>query len=507
MLKRLAAGNIAAMLTMLVNIAAQILVVPIFLHFWSANIYGVWLALVTTMSLVTLADVTHQDYIGFESMKLKHNDRLGRSALISDAIPVIFLTGIVQLLAITFIIKFGLLNSIFHINKENKFEIDSVSYSIIYLVILWVSYQNFSGILVRVLASLGYFATGAWWGLLNAVVVAVGPAIAAASGAGLVGAALVQVAATVIVNTFIYMHYYKILKIEGIVLTKPNLQSGLKRYLHSLILTSANIIEFLQQAGFRLIILPLIGTQRLVQFSTHRTIANVAQQGISTLINPTVPELMRFIVEKNSEKVSAVMFGMSYVTIVLICPGFVFLQLIVEYIFKMWTMGKVEFDPIAFASISGAVMILCLSQPSRAIIRGNNLVTSQALVSAIVGILLIILSFCLVRQYGVRGATYVLLVAETIRSALNISIATIWLKRARIQISSRITLISSILVLVTILSVFIMGYDRDIKFTTFFAYFIIWGLLNIAMWKAAPSGVREVVLNLFRKNRPKSVSI
>ena len=480
------------MSAMLVNIVVQLALLPVYLKFWDTERDGLWLVLNATTTLLALVDTTHQDFVGYECMRRPAQDLEARSRILSDAIPVIVIMGLVELALLAMVLASPLAHLLFNAPKSAGL-VQAFRLSLFGLMVVWAASQNFAGTIGRVLGSVGHFATGAWWGVIIMIATNAAPALAVTLGAGFTGAATTLGVTTVAIDLLIYRHYFIIMKREGLAFARPDLRAGFARYRRALVLSLAAILEFMQQTGFRLVLLPLLGVVRLVQFSTLRTVANVAQQGVGTLMNPTAPELMRFIAGKEEDKSATVLVGMIFATVIIICPGMIVLQLVAQLLFTVWTLHKVPFDAAAFGVLSATVLVFGLSQPSRAIVRGNNLVAAQAAVSLATGLILAATAILATRSYGVLGAACALLLAELVRSGSNIVISARWLKRAGLSFPTGAMAGAGLFVAMTIATILAMAMAPGLKLILTLAYAPLWLAMNLLFWRLIPEPSRALI--------------
>jgi len=164
-----------------------------------------------------------------------------------------------------------------------------------------------------------------------------------------------------------------------------------------------------------------------------RTGANVALQGLSTITNPMMPELMRFLREKDQNKTAASFDTIWLVIIVVMAPFIIFLQKIMPSAFVVWTQGKVVFNPALFAVLSISVLVYALAQPATAVVIGNNLIRSQVMISIVTTAILITGLLVLIPLSGIFGAAVSLLAAEISSAILFLLVAKKWLKQNQLQ--------------------------------------------------------------------------
>ena len=73
---RLISGSAASWAQIAVNMASQIVLVPIYLSYWDAETYGVWLAVQGIMSVLSMLDLGHQNFLAYEFLRLGSSDRV-----------------------------------------------------------------------------------------------------------------------------------------------------------------------------------------------------------------------------------------------------------------------------------------------------------------------------------------------------------------------------------------------------------------------------------------------
>ena len=142
-LRRLASGNLATMSAMLVNIVVQLALLPVYLKFWDTERYGLWLVLNATTTLLALVDTTHQDFVGYECMRRPAQDLEARSRILSDAIPVIVIMGLVELALLAMVLASPLAHLLFNAPKSAGL-VQAFRLSLFGLMVVWAASQNFA---------------------------------------------------------------------------------------------------------------------------------------------------------------------------------------------------------------------------------------------------------------------------------------------------------------------------------------------------------------------------
>jgi O-antigen/teichoic acid export membrane protein len=342
------------------------------------------------------------------------------------------------------------------------------------------------GLIGRALAAFGYFPRTAWWGVVAATMTATAPIIAVMMGADLMITSLVLVIGAGVYTIPIYLDFFKLLKKEKIGFVKPSLSTGYTNFRKSLPLLGKSLFENVRQQGVRLILTPLSGPVGLVAFSTMRTGANVALQGLNTIVNPLVPDLMRFLHARDQSRTESAFATIWILVIAIMAPGIVILQALIEPLFVLWTQNKVSFDPLLFAFLSFGVLIYAVVQPAMAVVIGNNLTKTQLALTALAAIIVFGVLILLVPILGIVGAGAALLLAE-ISAAMGYKMyAKRWLKQNGLKWPSRafhIAMAALVIAAVSLGGLIIAPQFRWILLPVSM-FFFAWNVLRY--WKILP---------------------
>lgn len=428
--KRVLSGSIASWCSIILGFIAQIITVPVFLAKWNAHVYGQWLALLSFFTLIQLIDTAHQTYIGNEVLKIGANNIKQLKQTLFSAIAVSIPFGLLQVFVLFFLFYFtGFDSFLIH---QFSFEPDFINNMRILIIahsVMWSVFGSAGGMLVRGLIPFGYYPKMAWWGVYIQSVTIFMPAITLLLGWNFLQVGLSLIIATALVNVHLSFEFYKLYSKIGLRFDSWSIKLGLYNFKKSQFIIYRNILEIFRNQGLRLLLAPLSGVSGLATFATIRTGANVALQGLSTITNPLMPELMRFLNQRDQAR-SETAFGTVWVVVVFILsPGVAILQAIVEPLFLIWTQGKILFDPLLFAILSLGVLVYGVAQPAMAVVTGNNLLKSQFLVSLIAAFLVIGGMFILVSKIGLVGVGLSLLAAEVVSAIGYIIIARHWLNQ------------------------------------------------------------------------------
>ncbi|WP_259070306.1 lipopolysaccharide biosynthesis protein [Mucilaginibacter sp. X4EP1] len=427
--KRLLSGSLASWIRIGVTMVTQMALVPLYLSNWSIKVYAIWLAIQALVGVLATVDIGHQQFIGFEFFRFGDRDREGLSKLLCSAIFIGVLLGLAQIMLIVIFLFSGVLPGLL---GSKNFADNSLIYDAGIVLLLqgvaWLITGSVGGLLNRALSPFGYAPRMAWWGVFAAIVVSAVPAFAVAFGANLLMAGFVLALSTIAYNIPLFIDMFKILKREKIKYYKPSVKEGFINFGKSLAISARGLLESARQQGSRLILNPLAGPTGLVAYTTMRTGANVALQGLGTITNPLLPELMRFLHKGDQERSETAFATVWIIVIALLAPGVVVLQVVIEPIFVVWTRGKIHYDPLLFGIFSQSVLVFAVAQPAMAIMEGNNLLKPQLTLSALSAVIVVGGMYVLVPVLGIRGAGISLLVAEIVATLGYRNVAKTWLK-------------------------------------------------------------------------------
>lgn len=427
---RLISGSAASWVQIVVTMLSQIALVPIYLSHWSVEMYGIWLAIQALVSITSTLDFGHQEFMGYEFLRIGREDRSTLSIFIWSGVSVGLVISLLQIVLLLAFLTTGTLPKL--LGKASGVSTELLRDAGLVLVLqglAWLLSISVTGLLFRALAPFGYYPRMAWWNLGSAIMTALAPVTAVLLGAHLLVTGLVVASATVAFSIPIYVDLFRLLRREQIPFCKPSVKLGWQNFLRSLAVSGKWLLENARQQGVRLVLAPLAGAAGLAAFSTMRTGANVALQGLNTIVNPLMPELMRFLHQRDQDRVESAFGTIWFVLVAVLSPAMVLIQTIVEPLYLLWTRGRVMFNPLLFATLSLSVLTYAVSQPAIAVVKGNNLLKPQLLLSSLAAFVVVGGVYTLVPSLGIPGAGIALVAAEVVAAIGYQLVARRWLQQ------------------------------------------------------------------------------
>jgi O-antigen/teichoic acid export membrane protein len=168
-----------------------------------------------------------------------------------------------------------------------------------------------------------------------------------------------------------------------------------------------------------------------------RTGANVALQGLNTIVNPLLPDLMRFLHAREQSRTESAIATICILVIAVMAPSVVVLQAFIEPLYLIWTQNKVSFNPVLFAFLSFGILVYAVMQPATAVVMGNNLTKAQLALTAVAAIIVFAVLVSTVPILGIVGAGIALLLAEICAAVGYKKYAKEWLKQNGLRWPSR----------------------------------------------------------------------
>jgi O-antigen/teichoic acid export membrane protein len=494
---RLISGSTAQWMRMGILLISQIALVPLYLNFWSVETYGVWLAIQALIAIITMIDFGHQTYLGYEFLRLANTNKNELSKNLWSGVIAGCCIGMFQIVLILILIYSNALPGF--LGMADLGDPDLVSTASVVLLLqgaVWLVCTSVSGLFVRTLEPFGYFPRLSWWGVLVDLVKNFSPAIAVVLGADLLVTGVVLATATIAINVPIYFDMFRLMRRIEIGFSRPSFKLAYKNFLRSTAVVGKLILENARQQGVRLVLAPLSGVAALAAFSTMRTASNVALQGLNTITNPLMPDLMRFLHSRDQVRSEAA-FGTVWVVVVaLMAPAVVILQVFISPLFNLWTQGRIVFEPALFSILSLTVLIYAVTQPAMAVVMGNNLTRQQLLLSGLAAIVVIGGILVLVPSMGIQAAGVALLIAEIVSSIGYTIFAKKWLAKNSLTWPMKSFAIAITSVLIAAISMACMIVFPEAKWIIFAVtqLFFAWNFWRY--WLVLPSVFTRKVLHI-----------
>ena len=491
--RRWVLGSLANWARIGVGTIVQLASVPIFLTYWTPAEYGVWLVITSLTPYLTSIDLGHQNYLAYEFIKAKDNEKLAK-LFTSSLVAGVFM-GVLSVFVTACLVWTGAISGLLgHISPTLAKQAGIV---LIAQSVVWVITGSCGGLLIRAIVRLGHYPRTAWWGVFSTVVTGAAPLIGVALHGDLLSAGLWLVGATLLVNIPLLTDFMRVWLRDGASFPAPDLKLAVRNAFMSLGVTGRDFLNQLRQQGIRLILAPVVGIAQMTAFSTTRTGANVALQGLNSIMGPFEPELLGFLRNRDQLRVETALSVTWALVVYLIAPGLVAAQIAMPWLFEAWTRGRIVLDPFLFAILSASVAVFAYAQTAATIVRGNNMVRVQLIISIVTAAVTLLGLYLMVKPFGLRGAGLALLLAEICSCVIYQAVAADWMNKNDLKWPASLARVAALGTLSSIAAILLAGWFPQNAIAITLAFLLLHAIVSVAVFRAMPRMARDRISKPF----------
>jgi len=411
--RRALSGSFANVASIVAILLQNLALVPVLLHRWTPETYGIWITLLAVQSLLFTINYGQEAYVGYEAARLVHQDKAALPGLIGAGI---FIGIVIIVFEVALVVGLGLTHftGLFSVGPA----LDEGWKPLAVVIGCWGGFGSAANILIRVGYALGYYSRFTFLSVLYRVITAVAIGVAALLGGGLWSAALAYGVATLVTQALLMVSAIRVIRNYDIAVGRPRLGVVGGIVTKSAVISGTSLLDAFSNNGLLTIISSMLSPAVVPSFSTLRTIANTANQGVGIIMHPLDPDMIRYHAKKELVKLYEV-FGVCWtVAGSVINFGICSLPLFIEPLYRAWTCGKLPFNFPLFSLLVVSVAVRTLGHPALAFLQATNDVSAQARISAARAVLVVSLSLVLIRPFGLVGVGSALVISEAIGAAL-----------------------------------------------------------------------------------------
>lgn len=360
-------GGVSFGLTFVQNIV----LVPIFLSYWGAEMYGLWIALMAAYTMIQRIDFGHQVYISFELNKLWVANRNKFTQVLGSAVSVALFLGVLEILVIISFWKFGLLGPLFGLD-ETEITRQGLHFALMAHMLEWLLIGNVGGVLVKLYTTFGNYDTSQRINILYRTITVIVIAIAAYNKFAILNTSITLVAVLIgfgigQLTYFRYKYPFLYPWWQG-----ANLKLGINNVVRSVPLTVSNLIDQFNITGISLLISSNLGLALIPAFTTLRSLTSTVKQATGLVLNPIVPDLARYYVERDFNRITQVLRANLFVSGFPANMLFFALMPFVAWIYQTWTAGKLEFNMLLFHLLALSALLMNLGSGLTGLVNAIN---------------------------------------------------------------------------------------------------------------------------------------
>lgn len=411
---RLVKGFAAQSFAQVINLIIQVISVPLFVHYWGKSLYGEWIELSTVPAYFALSDLGFANAAGNEmTMRVARGDRDGALVVFQSA--WVLVTGLSAALTILLLIAVQFLPLGQWLKLTTLSHVEVILVATILIVHFFFDLQtSLLGISYRFD---GHFAAGTMIRNTLRLVEFLAGALAICLGGHMVALALATVLTRMVGN---------LLTILDIRRRSPWLVIGwrhadlatLKRMLPPAITSMGFPLgTALSLQGIVMVVGTLLGPVAVVVFSTSRTLSRFVWQLLNAITSTVWVELSTAFGAGDIALARHLHRWTCQVSIWISIPTCLALLASGGLIFRLWTHGKIPFDPTLFSLL--LVVVICNSFWSASYITLLSVNRHQqlALVYTFATGLSLAIGVVLTRLIGLHGTALALLVIDVFMSS------------------------------------------------------------------------------------------
>lgn len=415
--RRVASGSILAGVSLVLSMLQTIVMVPVLLRFWSPAEYGMWMAVVAATSLVTRLDIGHQSFVGNLFNRYWIEDRQRLKSIFASGVLCAFVIAMVELLAGILLFCFGRIEWLSGPAPEGA-DMEAFRIAFFAYLLFWVAQGSVGGILARLYQPAGLFARAqviAIFYYLAGFFALVG---SVALGASIAGAMLSQIGAWGLCNVYMFWDVRRLWPELYPWWKGGDVREAWRNFRASLVLTVNGLLEQMASSGLVLLVMGILAPVEVAVFTTIRTVANTALQGVSVILYPVMPDVVRYHFRREPEKLAAV-FGFVWCAAgTIVCLGFSAGAPVLEPLYTFWTRNALPFDPLLFSFVVLAVCFRQWGTPLQTYLHGVNLLPPQTIAVLVRALVTLSVAWVFLKQGGIPVAGISLLAGEVLAAAI-----------------------------------------------------------------------------------------
>lgn len=343
-------------LSTVLSIAFQLISVPVCLHYWGQESYGLWLTLSASYQLIRSLDRGYIGYVGNQLNLLYHHDRSALRQHLASAWAGLAVLGALQLTlaAGTFYSE-----SLAHWLGMAPIVEDGLSsrQGLALLLVSWVLTGPYIGIVHRLMIPSGLMYQAAWWAMAYQVVNFAAIMLAAMGQLDLWQTSVLFALSQAVV--YLLSAVYVGVKLPEFFpwWRGARLGLGLADLARSTLLTSSNLVQEGFASGLVLLIAALAGPEVVPVFTTVRTLANLWTNVTTILTSPLLPEVVRFHAQGETAKLAATRQVHWLLTGAVVNIGVLLSYPLLPWLYRYWTGRAVVLDNSLLCLLLAGVVV------------------------------------------------------------------------------------------------------------------------------------------------------
>lgn len=404
-------------LSMGLAVLLQLVSVPVCLHFWGQETYGLWLALLALANLARTLESGFTSYVGNELNLSYHRDPLVLRRTLSSAVWGAILVAAIELLGGALIVASGALPGLLGI-PEGVAQHARAALALGVLLVGLVSTGPYLGVVHRLLVPAGMLHQSTWWFMGLQITQTASLVAAAALEYSLTEAAVLYSAthAGMQVASAIYVarklpEFYPWWR-------RPSWTRGLRDFSRSSVMVGANLLMQAGTNGVVMLVSGGLGAAAVPAFTTVRTLSSLWTTLGNVLTTPLLPDVVRYHAQSDARKLVAALEAHWLIANCLVNVSTLAFLPFLDDIYGLWTGGRVALDSALLCTMLLAVVVATPGSLIVVYLTGVNDLRAVTTVFAVRGLVPLGAGLALLPSLGLMGVGVGIVLGEILGSVL-----------------------------------------------------------------------------------------
>lgn len=408
-------GTVLGLISFLLNIVYSLMLIPVFLTFWGDEKYGYFLAIYAFVQLMRTLDTGHQIYVGNEFSKSYYQNPEKAYEILSSSIGIAFVLGFIELLVFLVLWYVGVLDYLIGVDMKTN---HLFFWGILGMLIMWWLVGSIGGILARIILAKGYYSESVMFAILIKFIETIILFIAVYYNYSINSAFFLIAFATLLYSAGVF--YWTAIRMPEYFpwWKNYNMRLGFKNFGKSMVLTTNGFLDQLNSNGTLFLIGKYLSAGTIPVFTTIRTLTNTMTMLTNLMIQPLIPEMIRFDSEGQKDKIWKIIEVNWFISGALISFSFLFLIPVVDMLFRIWTNGHIEFNNLLFYLLALSVVAVNFGRSMTSYLIGINDLKGISAITYVRFLLVFGCSFLFIDKLGLLAIGLGILISEMVCSVV-----------------------------------------------------------------------------------------
>jgi O-antigen/teichoic acid export membrane protein len=419
--KRILAGMGANAFGQIISILTQLAALPLYLMFWDATRYGVWLMLSAVPSYFSMTDGGIINAARNEmTMSLGNNDTRHANRVFQSALVFLLLVSAAAMLLLVLVL--------FCTPISRMLEKDYALVLTLLVACIFLAFIN--GLSEATFCAVGLYGLGTLMGHCIRLGEWIGALLGLIYGRDFISVALgmfLMRGAGVLMSVFLSGQFAPAFVWGFAYASFEQFKITIRPALYFLIFPLASALSI---QGYTLLIGSLQGAASVTIFNTYRTLARVIVQATSILSFSVGPELSRLFGARQYQQYFVLFRRSQMLSVGLVFLTSLVVALVGQWILQIWTNGRIAYVPSLLWSMLLYATVLGIGHVPKMLLMSINRHSTIALASVLIYGLSLGTAYLLGARMNLVGTIFVMTAGELVLLLLTMYLAEFEMRRS-----------------------------------------------------------------------------